>query len=517
MSKGRTVYLVYQKDFSEGGKDRYFIYDGEAFSETSSEDVVALDCFVVTHDFWLISSSLFKKHGGLPSKVIDIVLLSKIVAGVKSVDGDVQPWDVSKTIKPLFKVDDDFDSYMDMYYRREELVFDVYMLFAHKLAEFFDQLSVLASNLGEIERFYALEMPIFNELTISACRGIRVNNDVVREHKNNLKLDFYRQLKLFSEKHQVLYELPCEGEVREKMDSLGYNVQDYSLEFLIDFLPSRDGYTDDLRSLQKTNKSYRIFNSISSSSGRLKPIVESHWTSTSRIYHKSPNLQNISKRYRNIFVADDGKSLCYVDYDQFEVGIMAALSSDPKMKEIYENGDAYKDFAIQVFNNENMRKKAKVMFLSYTYGMSLENILRSVTELGGDQRSAREYFSGFSVFEAWKDSINNNFLENGQVATISANYLNRDSDKELTDKEKRTSVNHVIQGTATYIFKRALLELSKLDDVEVLIPMHDAILFQHSECVDPKAVVEIFENVMTHELSQKVSGKASIESFYSEN
>ena len=514
MSKGRTVYLVYQKDFSEAGKDRYFIYDGEAFSEVSSEDVVALDCFVVTHDFWLISSSLFKRHGSLPSKVIDVVLLSKVVAGVKSIDGDVQPWDVSKTIRPLFKVDDDFDSYMDMYYRRKELVFDIYMLFSHKLAEFFDQLSILASDSGEIERFYALEMPVFNELTFSACRGIRVSNDVVREHKDSLKLDFYRQLKLFAEKHKVLYELPNEGEVREKMSMLGYNVQDYSLEFLIDFLPSRDGYTDDLRSLQKTNKSYRIFNSISSSSSRIRPIVESHWTSTSRIYHKSPSLQNISKKYRNIFVADEGMSLCYVDYDQFEVGIMAALSSDPKMKDIYENSDAYKDFAVQVFNDESMRKKAKELFLSYTYGMSLENIISSVKELGGNQRNAREYFSGFTMFEAWKESIHCEFLENARVATISANYLNRGSDKELTDKEKRTSVNHVIQGTATYIFKRALLELSKLDDVQVLIPMHDAILFQHSERFDPQTAVGIFESVMTNELDRKVSGKASVEAFY---
>ncbi len=242
-----------------------------------------------------LASNSLSRYSSLPSKVIDVVLLSKVVAGVKSIDGDVQPWDVSKTIKPLFKVGDDFNSYMDMYYRRKELVFDVYMLFSHKLAEFFDQLSILASDSGEIERFYALEMPVFNELTFSACRGIRVSNDVVREHKDNLKLDFYRQLKLFAEKHKVLYELPNEGEVREKMSMLGYNVQDYSLEFLIDFLPSRDGYTDDLRSLQKTNKSYRIFNSISSSSSRLRPIVESHWTSTSRIYHKSPSLQNISK------------------------------------------------------------------------------------------------------------------------------------------------------------------------------------------------------------------------------
>ncbi len=193
---------------------------------------------------------------------------------------------------------------------------------------------------------------------------------------------------------------------------------------------------------------------------------------------------------------------------------MAALSSDPKMKDIYENSDAYKDFAVQVFNDESMRKKAKVLFLSYTNGMSLENIISSVKELGGNHRNAHEYFSGFTVFEAWKESIHSEFLGNGRVATISANYLNRGSDKELTDKEKRTSVNHVIQGTATFIFKRALLELSKLDDVQVLIPMHDAILFQYSERVDPQAAVGIFESVMTNELDRKVNGKASVEAFY---
>jgi hypothetical protein len=128
-------------------------------------------------------------------------------------------------------------------------------------------------------------------------------------------------------------------------------------------------------------------------------------------------------------------TLCYVDYDQFEVGIMAALSSDENMKYIYENSDAYKDLASQVFNNEQMRKKAKVLFLSFTYGMSLENILGSVAQLGGDQKIARKYFSGFSEFEIWKESIHKEFKETQRIRTISANYLNRSSDSELTEKE----------------------------------------------------------------------------------
>ena len=513
MSKEEFVFLVYQKDFSENGNDRYFIYEEGAFFEVDSSYIVSLKCYLVAHDFWLIASSLYKKHKSLPSRVIDVVLLSKIIAGIKSADGDVQPWDISRTIKPLFKNGHDFNNYEEIYYRRKPFNCDSYMLFSHKLSEYFDELNGKASSTGELERFYQLELPLFNLFTLAACRGIRVNNDIIRKHKENIELDFYRELKIFAEKHNVFYELPNEGCVRDKLSDLGYNTQDYTIQFLIDFLPSRNGYTDDLRKLQKTNKSYRVFNSISCSANRLCPIVESHWTSTSRIYYKSPSIQNISKKYRDIFIADDEMNLCYVDYDQFEVGVMADLSSDPKMREIYQADDTYKNLAILVFNDENKRKKAKTMFLSYTYGMSLDNILRSVREMGGNENNARRYFSEFSVFESWKATIYKKFTEDGRVGTVFGNYLNRASDGELTDKEKRMAVNHVIQGSATYIFKRAMLELSEVDGVDILIPMHDAVLFQHRNQAEPKIAKEIFERVMTKVLPS-ISGKASLEDFF---
>lgn len=513
MIEGKVVFFVYQKDFSENGKDRYFTFEDGKFSEVDLVYLVSLDCFLVTHDFWLISNSIYKNAQSLPSKVVDVVLLAKIVAGEKSVGGDIQPWDISKTIKPLFADAEDFNRYMEIYYRRKEFDFDSYMLFSHKLAEYFEKLSKQSVDANESARFYSLEVPLYNLITLAACRGIRVNNETVRKHKESLQLDFYRELKFFSEKHNVLYELPNDGSIREKLAELGYNIQDYSLDFLIDFLPSKDSYTSDLRSLQKTNKSYRVFNSISISANRLYPIVESHWTSTSRIYHKSPSIQNIAKKYRDIFIPDDGKSLCYVDYDQFEVGVMADISSDPKMAEIYKNSDAYLDLAINVFNDEGMRKKAKIIFLSYTYGMSIENIINSVNQLGGDEKYARDYFSEFTMFESWKASIWREFADEGRVGTIEGNYLNRKSGGVLTEKEKRTAVNHVIQGTATYIFKRALLELSKFEGVDVLIPMHDAVLIQHNDQFEPEKAKTIFENVMS-DMLPSVPGKASLEDFY---
>lgn len=168
----KYVCLVYQKDFIEKENDRYFLYEDGAFSEVESSYIITLECFIVTHDFWLISNSLYKKHEKLPKKIIDVVLLSKIVAGIKAIDGDIQPWDISKTIKPLYGNKKDFEDYLNMYYRRKPLDKNVYMLFSHKISEYFDLLFTISQTTGEFDRFFALELPLYNKLVSSACKGI---------------------------------------------------------------------------------------------------------------------------------------------------------------------------------------------------------------------------------------------------------------------------------------------------------------------------------------------------------
>lgn len=390
------------------------------------------------------------------------------------------------------------------------------MLFSHKLAEYTDKLLCSANESGELQRFFDLEIDIFNLLTKVVCRGFRVSNDILKEHKTSIKNDYYRELKVFSEKHSVLYEIPNEGDIRDKLFSLNYDIENYTIDFLINFIPSSDGYTFDLSNLQKLNKSYRVLNSISSSNRRITPMVETHSTSTSRIYYKSPAIQNLSRKYRNIFIPDDGLLFSYIDYDQFEVGIMAALSSDNIMSDIYKDKDAYADLSNIVFSNGDYRKKCKIYFLSYTYGMSISNILRSIELRGGNKKAAEDYFAKFKVFEQWKETLYQKFKKEKRIPTIFGNYLNRIQEGELSDKERRSVVSHVVQGTGSYIFKSALLELSKEKSVEVLIPMHDAILIQHPTTYDPLNAVSLLQNVMTNILGGKVEGKASIEEFYSE-
>ncbi|MBI9093184.1 MAG: hypothetical protein JEZ12_28565 [Desulfobacterium sp.] len=160
------------------------------------------------------------------------------------------------------------------------------------------------------------------------------------------------------------------------------------------------------------------------------------------------------------------------------------------------------------------RKKSKILFLSYTYGMSIKNILSSIEQQGGNKKIAKEYFSEFNTFEQWKEQLYEKFKDEGRISTVYGNHLKRTLDGELIPKEKRSVVSHIVQGTGSCIFKSALLELSKQDCVEIVIPMHDAVLIQHPETYNPTLVVSVFESIMTRILDGKINGKASIEQFY---
>src|SRR3546814_11173279 len=78
----------------------------------------------------------------------------------------------------------------------------------------------------------------------------------------------------------------------------------------------------------------------------------------------------MSKKYRSIVSTREGAELSYVDFDQFEVGIMAALSGDQQLAALYAAGDMYELFAESHLGLTGSRKAAKKLFLSYAYGMS---------------------------------------------------------------------------------------------------------------------------------------------------
>jgi hypothetical protein len=71
----------------------------------------------------------------------------------------------------------------------------------------------------------------------------------------------------------------------------------------------------------------------------------------------------------------------------------------------------------------------------------------------------------------------------------------------------------VVQGEGSLIFKKALIEVYGLKDIELLLPMHDALLFQSPASATLDAVIDIFIRVIGDHFDNVIEGKASAELF----
>jgi len=182
-------------------------------------------------------------------------------------------------------------------------------------------------------------------------------------------------------------------------------------------------------------------------------------------------------------------------------------------KRLYAAGDMYDLFANTHLGLAGNRKAAKQLFLSYAYGMSRKALVDAAFSLGVDRKQAKAAFRLFQQYEDWKKSVWAEFQRNGRVSTVFGNHYQRSGEGPLRGKEQRSAVSQVVQGTASLIFKRALLAVAPMGDVRVVLPMHDALLFEHTLADTPARVVGAFQDVMTDVLGARVTGKASVSDF----
>ncbi|NWC95533.1 DNA polymerase I [Pseudomonas sp. IPO3778] len=320
-------------------------------------------------------------------------------------------------------------------------------------------------------------------------------------------------LKEFSSKYSVPLEVPSDEDVVEYLEPRGFDFSGVNVDYVLNFVPMQDEYADDVLNLRKIQKSRMVLAAIPLSQKKIFPIVDSFGSITSRIYFKDPSLQNLAKQHRDILIPDEGQFFSYVDYEQYEAGIMAALSGDPLLTRFYAEGDLYQIAADSIFRDVTRRKEAKRLFLSYAYGMRHRDLIDAAYGYGADRQNAKVFFKQFARFEDWKTGVYTRFEIEGKIGTALGNHIKRERTGALSEKEKRSSISQQVQGTASLIFKKALIAMSGDPRVELKVPMHDAVLFQHQEGFDPQVVVNIFSEVMSNHFENKVTGKASLAPF----
>lgn len=505
--------LLFIKDFTGKGADHFYWLENDRLEETSAADVVAFPGAVVCHDFWMIRDVLYDKTGDLPATVIDVDEFRISISGNPDDRLNREKQDITAELAPFGITQDICSAYKRMFNRGIPFDSDVATAAAMAIANLYLALCAQAHADGEMERFFTVEVPVYRLLQKAMSAGIAINSAGLSAKRKEAEHDYFFCLKNYSAKHDMPLETPTKAAIESKLLASGFEFDGVSTEYVLEFVPHEDNFGSDTIALQNFDGAKRVLSSLTLSSGRTRPIIDVYGSRTSRVHLRSPSLQNMSKKYRSIITAHEGAALCYVDFDQYEVGIMAALSQDPQLTALYAEGDMYELFATTHLGLVGKRKAAKQLFLSYAYGMSRRALIDAAVSQGTERARAKEAFRLFARYEDWKKTIWADFQRQGRVSTDFGNHFKRSKSGTLTGKEKRSAVSQVVQGTASLIFKKALLEVGMIDDLTIILPMHDALLFEHRLADTPARVVAAFESAMSDVLTHRVVGKASVGEF----
>lgn len=260
--------------------------------------------------------------------------------------------------------------------------------------------------------------------------------------------------------------------------------------------------------------------------GRVHTSFNQALTSTGRLSSTQPNLQNIpirterGQRVRQAFIADPGKKLLSMDYSQIELRILAHISEDPGLQRAFRDDlDIHAATAAEIFNvdlkhvTSDQRRSAKAVNFGIAYGQGAFGLAEN---LGIPNQEAKEIIDRYFVkFAGVREYITNTVKlahENGYVETLFGRrrYIDELNSKNPMLKKfgERAAINAPIQGTASDLVKKAMIDIGHQVPVDMLLQVHDELIFEGTDEDLQKhvpALVKIMEQVMTLKVPLKVN------------
>lgn len=257
------------------------------------------------------------------------------------------------------------------------------------------------------------------------------------------------------------------------------------------------------RSLAKLKSTYtdKLPEMISPKDGRVHTTYAQAVAITGRLASNNPNLQNIpirtaeGRRVRRAFTAPQGSVIVSADYSQIELRIMAHLSGDKTLIAAFQNGeDVHRRTAAEVFgiDPENVspeqRRYAKTINFGLIYGMGQYGLAKS---LGIDNISAKNfidrYFARYPGVAEYMQRTKEQAAAQGYVETLFGRrlYLPDIHNKNANARAgaERAAINAPMQGTASDLIKRAMIDVSRWlvsDDLKskLIMQVHDELVLE---------------------------------------
>ena len=240
---------------------------------------------------------------------------------------------------------------------------------------------------------------------------------------------------------------------------------------------------------------------VNAQTGRVHTSYHQAVAATGRLSSSDPNLQNIpvrtdeGRRIRRAFVPAPGHRMLAADYSQIELRIMAHLSGDTGLLAAFAAGqDIHRATAAEVFGmpprevTVDQRRSAKAINFGLIYGMSAFGLAKQLgIERDAAQNYVDRYFERYPGVRAFMDRTREQARDQGYVETVFGRRLYLPEIKarnpQIRAAAERTAINAPMQGTASDIIKRAMIDLDAWlaagrVPAHMLMQVHDELVFE---------------------------------------
>ncbi len=259
---------------------------------------------------------------------------------------------------------------------------------------------------------------------------------------------------------------------------------------------------------------------INSRTGHIHTSFNQTVTATGRLSSSDPNLQNIpvrgedGKEIRKAFIPEPGCLFFSADYSQIELRVMAHLSGDENMINVFREGkDLHAATAATIYKkaidevSRDERSKSKRANFGIIYGITMFGLAERL-EISRDE--ARQlidgFFETFPQVHDYMEQAKEQAREKGYVTTLFGRrrYLPdiRSANGTVRGFAERNAINAPIQGTAADIIKVAMIRIYNRFKNEgirskMILQVHDELNFsvypEEKERVE-KIVLEEMQN-----------------------
>ena len=223
-------------------------------------------------------------------------------------------------------------------------------------------------------------------------------------------------------------------------------------------------------------------------------------TATGRLSSSDPNLQNIpirgedGKEIRKAFVPEPGCLFFSADYSQIELRVMAHLSNDKNMIEVFQEGkdlhavtaaNIYKKSIDEVTRDE--RTKSNRANFGIIYGITVFGLAERLDISRDEAKQLIDgYFATFPEVHDYMEQAKQTARQKGYVTTLFGRrrYLPDINSANATVRgfAERNAINAPIQGTAADIIKVAMIRIHNRFKAEgirskMILQVHDELNF----------------------------------------